>query len=162
MCKTLLIVAAALLLAPAAYAQEIPGSNPGSEANPLGEGQSVDCSDPLMAGSSLCAGDLNSATLRGGYAGSSISTRVPSPQPNQVVNYTDENHKPASRDNSTSILLPPEPLTEFQKFTASITGMVLPIFGANLFQSVPSTFAPLDNAPVPPDYVIGPDDNVRL
>ena len=40
--------------------------------------------------------------------------------------------------------------------------MVLPIFGANLFQSVPSTFAPLDNAPVPPDYVIGPDDNVRL
>src|SRR5258708_17108151 len=58
--------------------------------------------------------------------------------------------------------LPPEPLTEFQKFTASTTGMVLPVFGANLFQSVPSTFAPLDNAPVPPDYVLGPDDEVRL
>jgi protein involved in polysaccharide export with SLBB domain len=40
--------------------------------------------------------------------------------------------------------------------------MVLPIFGADLFRSVPSTFAPLDNAPVPADYVIGPDDLVRL
>ncbi len=40
--------------------------------------------------------------------------------------------------------------------------MVLPIFGADLFQSVPSTFAPLNNVPVPPDYVIGPDDEVRL
>ena len=162
MCKRLLIMAVALLLAPAADAQEIPPSNPGSEANPLGQSQSVDCSDPLMAGSSLCAGDLNSATLRGGDAGSSISTRVPSPQPNQVVTYTDQNGKPVSRENSVSIPLPPEPLTEFQKFTASITGIVLPIFGANLFQSVPSTFAPLDNAPVPPDYVIGPDDDVRL
>jgi protein involved in polysaccharide export with SLBB domain len=162
MCKRLLIVAASLLLAAVAKAQEIPPSTPGSEANPLGQSQSVDCSDPLMAGSPQCAEDLNSATLRGGYAGSSLSTRVPSPQPNQVANYTDENGRPVSRDRSAMIPLPPEPLTEFQKFTASITGMVLPIFGASLFQSVPSTFAPLDNAPVPPDYVIGPDDDVRL
>ena len=69
MCKRLLIVAAALLLAAAAKAQEIPTSNPGSETNPLGQSQSVDCSDPLMAGSSLCAGDLNSAMLRGGLQG---------------------------------------------------------------------------------------------
>jgi protein involved in polysaccharide export with SLBB domain len=58
--------------------------------------------------------------------------------------------------------LPPEPLTEFQKFTANTTGMVLPIFGANLFQNVPSTFSPLDNTPVPADYLIGPDDEVRV
>lgn len=59
-------------------------------------------------------------------------------------------------------LLPPEPLTEFQKFVASNTGQVLPIFGADLFRYVPSTFAPLDMTPVPPDYVIGPGDELRI
>jgi protein involved in polysaccharide export with SLBB domain len=58
--------------------------------------------------------------------------------------------------------LPPEPLTEFQKFVASSTGQILPIFGANLFRRVPSTFAPVDMAPVPPDFVIGPGDELRI
>ena len=58
--------------------------------------------------------------------------------------------------------LPPEPLTEFQKFAASTTGQILPIFGMNLFRRVPSTFAPLDMTPVPTDYVIGPGDELRL
>ena len=70
--------------------------------------------------------------------------------------------RPVLAQRSTPIPLPPEPLTEFQKFTAATTGIVLPIFGADLFQSVPSTFAPLDNSPVPPDYVVGPDDQVRV
>jgi protein involved in polysaccharide export with SLBB domain len=58
--------------------------------------------------------------------------------------------------------LPPEALTEFQKFVASTTGQVLPVYGANLFRQVPSTFAPLDMSPVPPDYVIGPGDELRI
>jgi protein involved in polysaccharide export with SLBB domain len=163
MCKKLLIWAANLLVATAAYSQGTPTSIPGSETtNPLGQDQTVNCSDPLMAASSLCAGDLNSTTLRGGFGGTSGTSGIPSPQQNQVITYTDEQGRPVSREKSTTIPLPPEPLTEFQKFTAATTGMVLPIFGANLFQSVPSTFAPLDNAPVPPDYVVGPDDQVRL
>ena len=58
--------------------------------------------------------------------------------------------------------MPPEPLTEFQKFAASTTGQVLPIFGADLFRRVPSTFAPLNLTPVPSDYVIGPGDELRI
>ena len=58
--------------------------------------------------------------------------------------------------------MPPEPLTEFQQFIASTTGQVLPIFGADLFRRVPSTFAPLDLTPVPSDYVLGPDDQLRI
>jgi protein involved in polysaccharide export with SLBB domain len=60
------------------------------------------------------------------------------------------------------MLLPPEPLTEFQKFVASTTSQVLPIYGANLFRRVPSTFAPLNMTPVPADYVIGPGDELRI
>ena len=67
-----------------------------------------------------------------------------------------------NRNLSQRILLPPEPLTEFQKFVGSSTGQVLPIYGADLFRNVPSTFAPLDQTPVPPDYVIGPGDELRI
>jgi protein involved in polysaccharide export with SLBB domain len=58
--------------------------------------------------------------------------------------------------------LPAEPSTEFQVFVRSTTGQVLPIFGAQLFRSVPSTFAPLDLAPIPLDYRIGPGDELRI
>jgi protein involved in polysaccharide export with SLBB domain len=57
---------------------------------------------------------------------------------------------------------PLEQLTEFQKFVLSTTGQILPIYGADLFNNVPSTFAPLDMTPVPPDYVIGPGDELRI
>jgi protein involved in polysaccharide export with SLBB domain len=56
----------------------------------------------------------------------------------------------------------PAPLTEFQQFVAETTGRALPIFGAGMFTAPPSTFAPVDNIPVTPDYVIGPGDELRL
>ncbi len=56
----------------------------------------------------------------------------------------------------------PLPLTEFQQLVAGSTGKVLPIFGAAIFNTTPSTFAPVDNIPVTPDYVIGPGDELRL
>ncbi|HTV83276.1 MAG TPA: polysaccharide biosynthesis/export family protein [Acidobacteriaceae bacterium] len=60
------------------------------------------------------------------------------------------------------VKLPPQPLTEFQKFVASTTGQVLPIFGADLFDEVPSTFSQLRMTPVPASYVIGPGDELRI
>jgi protein involved in polysaccharide export with SLBB domain len=56
----------------------------------------------------------------------------------------------------------PAPLTEFQQVVAGSTGLTLPIFGSGLFNETPSTFAPVDNIPVTPDYVIGPGDELRL
>jgi protein involved in polysaccharide export with SLBB domain len=56
----------------------------------------------------------------------------------------------------------PVPLTEFQQLVVSSTGKVLPIFGTAIFNTTPSTFAPVDNIPVTPDYVIGPGDELRL
>lgn len=56
---------------------------------------------------------------------------------------------------------PPERI-EFQDFVAQSTGRDLPIFGADLFRNVPSTFAPVENIPVTADYVIGPGDEVMI
>jgi protein involved in polysaccharide export with SLBB domain len=52
--------------------------------------------------------------------------------------------------------------SEFQRFAAASAGSILPVFGASLFEQVPTTFAPLDRVPVTADYVIGPGDEIVL
>src|SRR5712671_1356044 len=51
---------------------------------------------------------------------------------------------------------------EFQRFVMQSIGRDLPMFGANLFRTVPSTFAPVDNVPVAADYVVGPGDEIQI
>ena len=51
---------------------------------------------------------------------------------------------------------------EFQDVVEQSLGRELPMFGFNLFQNVPSTFAPLDRVPVTADYVIGPGDEILI
>ena len=55
-----------------------------------------------------------------------------------------------------------EPRNEFQDFILQSTGLELPIFGSELFRYVPSTYAPVQNAPVTADYVIGPGDEILI
>ena len=38
----------------------------------------------------------------------------------------------------------------------------LPVFGEFLFQDEYSTFAPVDNAPVPSNYILGPGDSIKV
>jgi len=58
--------------------------------------------------------------------------------------------------------LPTEPPSEFQRLVEASVGSALPVFGASLFESTPTTFAPLDRVPVTADYVIGPGDELLL
>src|SRR5437879_5855574 len=51
---------------------------------------------------------------------------------------------------------------EFQQFVMQSIGRDLPMFGANLFRTVPSTFAPVDNVPAAGDYVVGPGDEIQI
>lgn len=163
------------VFSPLATAQNVPtGEYP---SNTQGT-QGIDCSDPLLANSAECqstqsgAGQSEQQGNPSAQGGVNLAPQgIPSsgiPQPNMYrpQTYTDlgtqdyyellygtlRNQKP----------LPPQPLTDFQKFVAGTTGEVLPIFGASLFQNGPSTFAPINEAPVPPDYVIGPGDELRI
>lgn len=56
----------------------------------------------------------------------------------------------------------PRELSEFQKFVADNTGKVLPVFGTNFFSQAAPSFAPLDNAPVPADYMLGVGDELLI
>jgi len=51
--------------------------------------------------------------------------------------------------------------SNFQRFVQQATGRDLPVYGQNLF-SAPSGYAPVSQAPVPNDYILGPGDEVRL
>ncbi len=53
-------------------------------------------------------------------------------------------------------------LTDFQQMAATSLGQTLPIYGQNLFDSVPTTFAPVDRVPVTADYVLGPGDELLI
>ncbi|HEY2469959.1 MAG TPA: polysaccharide biosynthesis/export family protein [Terracidiphilus sp.] len=162
MVKSPLLILALLCFGSEVFSQQLPGSQLDGTQSP------VDCSDPLQAGSSQCP---NSSGRNAGFPVGTPQTNTPnlglsSDQPGGLTRtYSDaesQARQQMAQGRSQQIPLPPEPLTEFQKFIASTTSQILPIFGANLFRSVPSTFAPLDMTPVPPDYVIGPGDELRL
>jgi protein involved in polysaccharide export with SLBB domain len=70
--------------------------------------------------------------------------------------------QPQQQLQSQQTALPLDPPTEFQQMVANSTGKMLPIYGAQLFRTLPSTFAPVNQVPVTPDYVIGPNDELLI
>jgi len=58
--------------------------------------------------------------------------------------------------------LPLDAPTEFQNLVANSIGKMLPIYGAQLFRTLPSTFAPVNQIPVTADYVVGPNDELLI
>lgn len=70
--------------------------------------------------------------------------------------------KPAAAEPQKPAAQPVAERNEFQEFIQVSTGQRLPIFGHQLFEAAPSTFAPVENIPVPADYVIGPGDELLV
>lgn len=51
--------------------------------------------------------------------------------------------------------------SQFQRFVQESTGQMLPVFGEELFET-PQAYASDSAVPTPLDYVLGPDDEIRL
>jgi protein involved in polysaccharide export with SLBB domain len=117
-----------------------------------------DCADPLLATSAQCGGQNQSEST----TGNSVQSRPSQTAPNGNYSDIEQLSRQQIGQNQRQLVFPPEPPTEFQNFITSTTGQRLQIYGSNLFRNVPSTFAPLDMAPVPPDYVLGPGDELRI
>ncbi|MGB8260548.1 MAG: SLBB domain-containing protein [Terracidiphilus sp.] len=124
-------------------------------------GTQPDCTNPLSASDPQCAAKQSQSIAPRGQ-GSSTSTWTFGQRPGDLGSYNDMQAQANNGRAGAGAELAPEPLTEFQKFIASTSGQVLPIFGADLFRRVPSTFSPLDMAPVPQGYILGPDDELRI
>jgi polysaccharide biosynthesis/export protein len=52
--------------------------------------------------------------------------------------------------------------SEFEQYAEDATGRALPVYGRQLFDEVPTTFAPVEDVPVPEDYVLGPGDQLLI
>lgn len=161
------MAAACLLAAPTLAMAQSYGTSSSGLGTGIGMGTlqsqqqgSTDCSDPLLAGTGLCNSQqtTGAAATYPGLSGAQGSSTQP-----WMGNYSDlQTFGGYGMRQPRPVKLPPQPLTEFQQFVAATTGEVLPIYGADLFDEVPSTFSPLDMAPVPSSYVIGPGDELRI
>jgi protein involved in polysaccharide export with SLBB domain len=80
-------------------------------------------------------------------------------QSQRTSNQTDHTDDRLSNANRAPIVDVP---TEFQTLVAQTIGAALPIFGSNLFNGAPSTFAPVGDSQVSGDYVIGPGDEIHI
>lgn len=74
-----------------------------------------------------------------------------------IVNPTTRTPQPVSRR-----LAPISAKSEFEMFAEDAAGVPLTVYGRQLFEDVPTTFAPMDHIPVPADYVIGPGDELLI
>jgi polysaccharide export outer membrane protein len=79
-----------------------------------------------------------------------------------IVQPTPDTEIPASKQyRSPKVTAMPEH-SEFQDFISNSLGKTLPMYGYNLFNDVPDTFAPVENIPVTPNYLIGPGDEIVI
>ena len=89
-----------------------------------------------------------------------IFSGQPGESPGQFPSEPGKTESPAEWADS------PDGISEFERF---LTGTLpeenltrIGRYGSGFFRTPPSTFAPGDGAPVSPDYVIGPGDQIRI
>ena len=75
---------------------------------------------------------------------------------------SEQNPSPAPVPNSSRIVGALTTRSEFEQYVEDATGRPLPVYGRQLFDQVPTTFAPVENVPVPADYVLGPGDQLLI
>jgi len=100
----------------------------------------------------LGMGDEGGASNAFGIGGDSLESEINQIIVERIID-EQENTKKAEEYRKDNIPL-------FEQDYSAIED--LPIFGQFLFDGGYSTFAPIDNAPVPNDYVIGPGDSLRV
>ncbi len=135
----------------------------GGTGGQMMNGAAANCGDPQQALLPQCSGQTS------GFQGLQATPTIP-----PAGRYNDTNaltglgqtgmtaQQRLAQQQALQRQTPRQPLTEFQKFVASTTGQVLPVYGSNLFRNVPATFSPLETAQVPTNFVLGPDDVLRI
>jgi protein involved in polysaccharide export with SLBB domain len=134
----------------------------------------------FLLSSTLCAGQSvlttpaeSTQSAPGSSAGQGPSTGVtqgPSQAPRQTGEKTYVNTVTptltapalAQTPASSRIVGPLTQKSDFEQFAEDATGRRLPVYGRQLFDEVPTTFAPVEHIPVPADYVLGPGDELLI
>ena len=138
------------------------------------DGTCVD--DAQSAGQDLSQPTNGQAPTQGSYqspASSPLSNQYPGLQSqglnSRIPNIVDQgglNNRLSQQEALDQARLlataPPVAPTDFQFLVRSSLGTLLPVYGDSLFRRVPSTFAPLREVNVTPNYVLGPGDQLVI
>ncbi len=120
---------------------------------PVGITQSVPANSPAPGTGTVQAPFQGSAQVGGSPTPSAIA-------PVALTAPTTEG--PTTAANHARIVGPLTTRSDFEKFAEDATGRPLPVYGRQLFDEVPTTFAPVEHIPVPADYVLGPGDELQI
>src|SRR6202453_1584118 len=132
------------------------------------QGTTVDCSDPSMASSPLCASAAQGQRSNGNGipGGNNSSSPMRTPVLTSPLGFSPDQYTPSTPPLNPSQIwhpsVPPRPETEFEQMVADSVGRSLSLFGQSLFVQAPSTFSPVDWMQVPSDYIIGPGDELQI
>ena len=96
------------------------------------------------------------STVRGQQVNSSQGTLYTDPAGNRSA------QSGQNAERQQLLYFPPDPITDMQRLANAAVGRLLPIYGRDLFRQAPSTFAPADQIPSLPDYIVGPGDQVLI
>jgi polysaccharide export outer membrane protein len=126
----------------------------------------------LLLSVSVCAGQSTLTTPEPAIPAGSAVSPLPEVQMPQAMKFmapapvaglpTQGNPLAAAQEQPSRPSGPVTVRTDFEQFAEGSAGENLPVYGRELFQNVPSTFAPVDLGPVPADYVIGPQDEILI
>jgi len=122
------------------------------------QSRTVNCStDAIAAGSGGCAQAQPSAPFGTSALGTGGSTQ-------RTSSLASENATLGGKDAVLlqQSALPADASAEFQQLVDATIGQPPSIFGANLFHSGPSAFSLGQLAPMTPDYVAGPENELRV
>jgi protein involved in polysaccharide export with SLBB domain len=142
------------------------------------DGSCIDQDDTTTNGQGIGQQTMNpGASSLGGYGGNLTPGQLTQQYPglqsrgfnNVVPTFTDQSglngeqaQQRALQEARLLAIERPSPPTEFQLLVRGSVGRMLPIYGDSLFRQVPTTFAPLRNVNVTPDYVLGPGDQLLI
>ncbi len=154
-----------------AFALVVVSAHPASAQNSMGA--TANCAGTLFGSSDCQQAQSPSDTSSGnsnylnGQNMQSMGDTQQRTQGNNGQTYVDTagnqwQRNTSANDRNTQVFFPPDPITDFQKLARSSTGEMLTVFGRDMFQRAPSTFAPADEIPVTADYVLGPGDEVLV
>jgi protein involved in polysaccharide export with SLBB domain len=116
-------------------------------------------------GTNGAVGAGSAVQLGGQYPGlqsSGMNSRVQSILDQGGLNNNSSAQLEALEQSRLLAIRAPSAPTDFQLLVRASLGSLLPVYGDSLFRQVPSTFAPLREVNVTPDYVLGPGDQLVI
>ncbi len=93
-----------------------------------------------------------------------MADQRPVTEPDSAEPLLEKAHKEALTEDllRTRKLEPLKTKSEFELFAEDAAGHPLTVYGRQLFEEAPTTFAPTDSNPVPAEYVLGPGDELLV